>query len=77
MLSAGMQPCQENLELTGQLNLKTGYSGFVAPAEGDGEFLNNGVFAAGAVAGPMSIAESIASAGEAVLKTLKYLSADR
>jgi heterodisulfide reductase subunit A-like polyferredoxin len=39
--------------------------------------LNNGVFAAGAVAGPMSIAESIASAGEAVLKTLKYLSADR
>ena len=77
VLSAGMQPCQENLELARQLNLQAGESGFVAQAEGDGDLLNNGVFAAGAVAGPMSIAESIASAGEAVLKTLKYLSADR
>jgi heterodisulfide reductase subunit A-like polyferredoxin len=48
-------------------------SGFVIPSEIDGEALNNGVFSAGAVGGPMSIAESIAGAGETSLKILKYL----
>jgi len=75
VLSVGLQPCKENLELTGQLKLKVRDSGFVTHFEEDGKTVNNGVFAAGAVAGPMSIAESIASAGEAALKTLRYLGA--
>jgi heterodisulfide reductase subunit A len=73
VLSVGLQPCRENLELTRQLQLDMDDSGFVVPSEADGEVFNDGIFAAGTVAGPMSIAESIASAGEAALKTLKYL----
>ncbi len=73
VLSVGLQPCKENLEVARQLNLKVGDSGFVAPSESDGEAFNNGVFIAGTVGGPMSIAESIASAGETSLKILKYI----
>jgi len=73
VLSVGLHPCKENLEVVRQLNLKVGDSGFVAPFEIDGEASNSGVFSAGAVGGPMSIAESIASAGETSLKILKYL----
>jgi heterodisulfide reductase subunit A-like polyferredoxin len=75
VLSVGLQPCKESLEVAGQLNLKVGGSGFVTPSEIAGEAFNNGVFSAGAVGGPMGIAESIASAGEASLKILKYLEA--
>jgi len=75
VLSVGLQPCKENLALAGQLNLKVGDSGFVIPSEIDGEASNNGAFSAGTVGGPMSIAESIASAGETSLKILKYLEA--
>ena len=76
VLSAGMQPREENLELANQLQLTADGSGFAAHADkaGDDEAIN-GVFVAGAAAGPMSIAESIASAGSAVLKTIKYLNA--
>jgi heterodisulfide reductase subunit A len=74
VLSAGMQPCQENRELAAQLNLAAGDSGFVENAAGDGKRLP-GVFVAGAADSPMTIAESIASAGSAVLKTIKYLNA--
>ncbi len=73
VLSVGLQPCKENLEVIGQLKLKVGENGFVTPLESDGEAFTNGVFAAGTVSGPMSIAESIASAGEASLKIVKYL----
>ena len=73
VLSVGLQPCKENLEVAGQLNLKMGDSGFVIPSEMDAEASGHGVFCAGAVAGPMSIADSIASAGETSLKILKYM----
>lgn len=73
VLSVGLQPCKENLEVARQLNLKLGDSGFVIPSEIDGEASDNGIFSAGAVGGPMSIAESIASAGETSLKILKYI----
>ena len=73
MLSVGLQPCKENLEVARQLNLKVGGSGFVTSSEIDGEASNNGVFSAGTVGGPMSIAESIASAAETSLKILKYI----
>jgi heterodisulfide reductase subunit A len=74
VLSAGMQPCTENLELAAQLNLAAEDSGFIEHAQGDGKGLP-GVFVAGAADSPMTIAESIASAGSAVLKTIKYLNA--
>jgi heterodisulfide reductase subunit A len=73
VLSVGLQPCKENLEVAGQLNLKLGDSGFVIPSETNAEMTDSGVFSAGAVAGPMSIADSIASAGETSLKILKYM----
>ena len=63
VLSVGLQPRKENLEVVRQLNLKVGDSGFVTPLEIGGEASNSGVFSAGTVGGPMSIAESIASAG--------------
>jgi heterodisulfide reductase subunit A len=75
VLSVGLQPCKENLEAAEQLNLKLDDSGFITPSEIGGEAFDNGVFSAGAVGGPMSIAESIASAGETSLKILKYLEA--
>ena len=75
VLSVGLQPCEENLEMARQLNLKVSDSGFLIPSEIAGEASNNGVFSAGAVGGPMGIAESIASAGETSLKVLKYIEA--
>jgi heterodisulfide reductase subunit A-like polyferredoxin len=73
VLSVGLQPCKENPEIAGQLNLKLGDSGFVIPSETNGEAADVGVFSAGAVGGPMGIADSIASAGETSLKILKYM----
>jgi heterodisulfide reductase subunit A-like polyferredoxin len=59
--------------MTGQLNFKVSDSGFLVPSEIGDEASNNGIFSAGAVGGPMGIAESIASAGETSLRVLKYL----
>jgi heterodisulfide reductase subunit A len=73
VLSVGLQPCEENIEMTGQLNFKVSDSGFLVPSEIGDEASNNGIFSAGAVGGPMGIAESIASAGETSLRVLKYL----
>jgi heterodisulfide reductase subunit A len=73
VLSVGLQPCEENLEVARQLNLTVGGNGFLIPSKITGEASNNGVFSAGSVGGPMSIAESIASAGEASLKILKHI----
>ena len=73
VLSVGLQPCEENLEMARQLNLKVSDSGFLIPSEIAGEASNIGVFSAGGVGGPMGIAESIASAGETSLNVLKYI----
>ena len=73
VLSVGLQPCEENLKVARQLNLKVDDNGFLASSQIAGEDSKKGIFSAGAVGGPMSIAESIASAGEASLKILKYI----
>lgn len=73
VLSVGLQPSEENLEVLKQLKLKVSEGGFVAPPDTDSEASTSGVFAAGTVSGPMSIAESIASADAASLKVLKFL----
>jgi heterodisulfide reductase subunit A-like polyferredoxin len=73
VLSAGLQPCNENFDLFHQLNLKGSDSNFIDSAEINNVLSSSGVFTAGAVGGPMSIAESIASAGETAHKILNYL----
>lgn len=66
VLSVGILPGEDTKELAGLLSLKIADSGFA-------EFSGEGVFTAGAAQGPMSIAESVASAGHAALETVKYL----
>jgi len=74
VLAVGLQPCQQNQELIGRMNLKTDVGGFVVPQAGAaGAATPAGVFAAGTVTGPMGIAESVASAGQAAWHTLRYL----
>ncbi len=74
VLAVGLQPCQQNHELARWVNLKTDFNGFIAPSPGAAhETAGDGVFCAGTVSGPMGIAESVASAGEAALNTLRYL----
>ncbi len=73
VLSAGLQPRKDNFGLFRQLNLKRQDSNFIDSAEINRVSSTNGVFIAGAVGGPMSIAESIASAGETAHKILNYL----
>jgi heterodisulfide reductase subunit A2 len=73
VLSVGLQPCKESRDIAGQLDLKGSSSDFIKSTDIESQSSNNGVFSAGTVSGPMSIAESIASAGEASLKIIKYL----
>jgi heterodisulfide reductase subunit A len=73
VLSVGLQPCEQNIEVIKQLKLNVGDDGFVDPSTANGDEISGGVFAAGTVAGPMSIADSIASAGDAALQVIKYL----
>jgi heterodisulfide reductase subunit A len=67
VLSVGMTPSADNRSLAALFELKPAASGFMQASA------NAGVFTAGAVAGPMSIADSIASAGHAALQAANYL----
>jgi heterodisulfide reductase subunit A len=73
VLSVGLQPRKDNLDIFNELNLKGDGCNFIGPSEIEKMSSGNGVFSAGAVGGPMSIAESVASAGETVNKILNYL----
>ncbi|QTA88910.1 4Fe-4S binding protein [Desulfonema magnum] len=66
VLSVGITPGKDTKELADQLHLAVSDSGFLSPSE-------NGIFTAGTALGPMSIAETISNAGNAVWETLKYL----
>jgi heterodisulfide reductase subunit A len=72
VLSVGLQPRAENMEIITQLKLKIDNDGFLIPSNVDGSTGIDGVFVAGTAAGPMSIAESIASAGEAAFQAITY-----
>ncbi len=67
VLSVGITPAAENLPLARQFQLTPEPSGFWPISPGPG------VFCAGTVCGPMSIAESIASAGQAALHAAGYI----
>lgn len=68
VLSVGITPPDETKMLAELLQIKTDESGFLAksPAE-------RGIFIAGTARGPMSIAETVADAGNTVYETVKYL----
>jgi len=73
VLSVGLTPGMDLPELSAQLNIELSDSGFVRTPEKSSGTQKDGVFAAGTVLGPMSIAESVASAGKAAWEVITYL----
>jgi len=73
VLSVGMTPCQGIQETTETLKLQLAETGFVQRADKGGLTSEKGVFTAGSVTGPMSIPESIASAGKTAFGMAKNL----
>jgi heterodisulfide reductase subunit A len=70
VLSAGMTPSPETGRIAGLLGLPLASSGFIdAPGSGPA----NGVFAAGAARGPMTIAETVADARAAARQVIAFL----
>jgi heterodisulfide reductase subunit A len=73
VLSIGITPCQDIETISGLLGIEPDNTGFFKiDDQGTNAFLN-GIFTAGTVQGPMSIPETIASAGSAAWKIAKYL----
>jgi heterodisulfide reductase subunit A len=73
VLSIGIAPAADVRELTAKVNLPTGSSGFLPVAANGGNPESPGVFAAGTVCGPMSIAESVAAGDRAAQAAAAYL----
>ena len=73
VLSVGMTPCQGIKETTETLKLPLAETGFVEQADEGGLTSEKGIFTAGSATGPMSIPESIASAGKTAFEVAKYL----
>lgn len=74
VLSIGLIPGQDNLDLAGLLNLEILETGFLSPVEKGASGICNGIFTAGTVEGPMSIPETIAHATDVSWTAIKYLS---
>jgi len=73
VLSVGMTPCDGLAKTAETLDWPLAETGF-AKQTGQGELTSaKGIFTAGAVTGPMSIPESIASAGKTAFDVAKYL----
>jgi heterodisulfide reductase subunit A len=68
VLAVGITPATDSRSLAELFQVTPADSGFLENAE------TSGVFTAGAAGGPMSIAESVASAGRAVRQVTGYLS---
>lgn len=68
VLSVGMHPPPQLAELAGRLGIAVEASGFLPF-----RLERQGIFAAGAACGPMSIGESIASAGDAAARAAAFL----
>ena len=73
VLSIGLCPNQSAADITDLLALKTDDDGFLSWSPSNSSPEESGVFVAGTAAGPMSIPESIASAGSAARGILEYL----
>jgi heterodisulfide reductase subunit A len=75
VLSAGLTPSADNAILASVLGMRLLDNGFYCPHDNDAQ--PPGMFAAGAALGPMSIAESIDSAGKAAFDMVRYLDRGR
>ena len=73
VLSIGMTPCQGMQTTSDILKVPLAETGFLEQTGKGGVTSETGIFAAGAVSGPMSIAESIASGNETAFEVAKYL----
>ena len=75
VLSIGMVPNTDMIQVVDGFGLNKTATGFFEPACTDGSPKFHGVFSAGAATGPMSIAETIASAGRTANMVMSYLTA--
>ena len=73
VLSVGMTPCQGMQQTAETLNLQLADTGFAEQTDHGELTFEKGIFTAGSVSGPMSIPESIASAGKTAFEVAKYL----
>jgi len=73
VLSVGMTPCQGLQETAETLKVPLAETGFAQKTDQAGSASEKGVFMTGSVTGPMSIPESIASAGKTAFDVVKYL----
>lgn len=76
VLSIGITPCQDIETISGLFGMEPDQTGFVKINGKKTLDSSIGVFAAGTVQGPMSIPDTIASAGSAVWMIAKYLGLD-
>jgi len=73
VLSIGMLPNSDAVQLTQEPDLETTVDGFLPlPCPGQPP-ASHGVFSAGSATGPMGIAESVASAGQTANAVVAYL----
>jgi len=73
VLSVGITPSEDNRSMADLLQLEIGAEGFLKSLDETTTSAPKGVFAAGTACGPMSIADSIASAGQASLAAAAYV----
>ncbi len=73
-LSIGITPCEYVQSMVGLLGIASDKFGFLETINDRVSVSKNGVFSAGAVRGPKNISDTIADAGSAVWKIVKYLS---
>ena len=73
VLSVGMTPCEGIQETAKTLKLQLAETGFVEQTDKGSPSAEQGIFTTGSVTGPMSIPESIASAGKTAFEVVKYL----
>lgn len=75
VLSIGLTPCKGTQDMASLLNIELADTGFFNTSGENMLTSKDGIFAAGTAMGPMSIAETIANAGNTAWQTLKYLNA--
>jgi heterodisulfide reductase subunit A len=73
VLSVGITPIEDIGSMSGMFRIGPDEFGFLKTDDKGISVSKNGIFAAGTVQGPMSIPETIAGAGSAVWKILKYI----
>lgn len=73
VLSIGLTPCSGIQDMAKVLNTELADTGFFSTSGESGLTSKDGIFTAGTAMGPMSIAETVANAGNTAWQTLKYL----